>query len=356
MTWEGLWDLDQYEIGFGNSPIVACGMSAPEGWGRWTCESEVKLSIPRSDLGRYDVAVIIELMPHIHSSKLKSQHVEISHMGVPVAKWELSDTWYRLRGFTIKKEFLLGRSQIDLNMTLPNAESPKELGVNDDERKLGIAIYRVWIASIPHESDLSVRINELGSRFVGVESRKTWDRKHLEGFWSRFAAGPKVLDIGFSSYGDARVVPILPGSIGVDIDYPGYDGRHLPFDDGSQDAVYSSHCLEHIADPLGIIQDWYRVTRIGGHIIIAVPSRDLYERRRRPPSLWNQEHLRMYSCASLLAEIESALEPNSFKVRYLSENDEMFDYSRSPEAPPYGNYEITVVIEKIATPEWRLID
>ncbi|WP_375600726.1 methyltransferase domain-containing protein [Brevundimonas sp. SH203] len=88
--------------------------------------------------------------------------------------------------------------------------------------------------------------------------------------------------MGFSSYGDARVVPIVHGAIGVDIDYPGYDGKHLPFDDDSQDTVYSSHCLEHISDPLSVIQDWHRVTKIGGHIIIAVPSRDLFERRRRP--------------------------------------------------------------------------
>ena len=140
------------------------------------------------------------------------------------------------------------------------------------------------------------------------------------------------------------------------MDYPGYDGRTLPFADESQDAIYSSHCLEHIPDVINALQDWYRVVRQGGHIIIAVPSMHLFERRRRPPSRWNTEHLRMYSPASILSEIEAALEPNSYRIRFLEENDQEYNYSLGIEKPPYGNYEITVVIQKIEKPLWRLED
>lgn len=356
MEWQNLFDFDQHDIKSDHCFIATSGMSTPETWGRWSCEPEVNLSIPRNKLGDHDVAIIIELMPHIDNRNLKSQKIAISHNGIVIADWDISDSWYRLRGLVIAKNRLSNEEYINLHISIPNAISPQELGVNDDSRKLGIGINRIWVANINQYSSVANKINELGSRFVGQESRKTWDIKQLSGFWDQFITGPNVLDIGFSSYGDPRVVPIVDGAIGVDIDYPGYDGKRLPFDDGSQDTVYSSHCLEHISDPLGVIQDWYRVTKIGGHIIIAVPSRDLFERRRRPPSLWNTEHLRMYSCSSLLTEIESALQPNSFKVRYLSENDDLFDYTRPPEISPYGNYEITVVIEKISPPKWNLVD
>ncbi|GAA0197671.1 hypothetical protein GCM10009081_11080 [Brevundimonas nasdae] len=311
---------------------------------------------PRDPTYDGDVAIIIELMAHTHGKALESQNVTIFHGGRVISEWNIPDKWYRLKGLLIPFSALSTDEHIELDIEIPDAESPKKFGGSDDDRKLGIGINRIWVGNINDPANVSSTLNIIGSRYVGTESRKTWDHKHLTGFWKSYITGPKVLDVGFSSYGDPRVVPIMEDAIGVDIDYPGYDGKYLPFGDCSQDAVYSSHCLEHIPDHLGIIQDWHRVTKVGGHIIIAVPSRDLFERRRRPPSSWNTEHLRMYTCASLLAEIEAALAPNTFKIRHLSENDDLFDYNLNPTMPPYGNYEITAVIEKIEAPEWRLVE
>ena len=69
--------------------------------------------------------------------------------------------------------------------------------------------------------------------------------------------GPKILDIGFKGGGvyTSGVVPILEGAVGVDLDYPGYDGMTLPFGTGTQDTVYSSHCLEHIPDFIRAMQE-----------------------------------------------------------------------------------------------------
>lgn len=355
-NWSDFRNIKEYDLKSENCEIHASGMSGPEACWRWTDAYDVKLSIPNEAGSDDDVAVLIELMGHLRADALPSQRVIVSHKGDVLAEWVIVDSLYRIKGLLLSRERVRALDRIDLDIQLPDARSPKDLGGSDDERIIGIAINRIWVG-VANETQRSAALFEIiGTRYVGPESRKTWDQKHLDGFWNKYITGPNVLDIGFSSYGDTRVVPIMEGAVGVDIDYPGYDGKRLPFEDGSQDTVYSSHCLEHIPDPLNVIQDWYRVTKVGGHIIIAVPSRDLYERRRRPPSIWNTEHLRMYSCASLLAEIEAALEPNSFKVRYLAENDDLFDYSRPPMVAPYGNYEVTVVIEKLRTPEWRLVD
>jgi len=150
-------------------------------------------------------------------------------------------------------------------------------------------------------------------------------------------------------------LPIFEGAIGVDLDYPGYDGRILPFDTESQDAVFSSHCLEHIPDHIKAIQEWYRVTKVGGYVITIVPHAFLYERRKRPPSRWAElHHLRFYTPMSLLAEFEAALPPNSYRVRHLADNDLRYDYGAPPDTHPVGCYEIELVIEKVKPPNWMI--
>ena len=191
------------------------------------------------------------------------------------------------------------------------------------------------------------------TRQVGVEVRKTFAHKLRNGFIDKYLSGADILDIGYKGY-EEHVVPIVPQAIGVDLDYPGYDGRNLPFPDQSQDTVFSSHCLEHIEDYRGAIREWFRVLKILGFLIICVPHQYLYERRTRPPSRWNEDHRRFYTPASLLAEIEEVLEPNSYRIRHLRDNDLDYDYAVPADQHPAGCYEIELVIQKMAPPEWQL--
>lgn len=182
-------------------------------------------------------------------------------------------------------------------------------------------------------------------RKVGGESRKTYKEKLQNGFFEKYMSG-NGLDIGYSGY-EKDVVPILETAIGVDKDYPGYDGRRLPFPSNSQDYVYSSHVLEHIEDYMVTINEWVRVTKPGGFIITVVPHRDLYEKQRKLPSKWNADHKRYYTPASLLKEFELALSINSFRVRHLQDNDKDHDYNQSETEHSKGQYEIELVIQKL---------
>jgi SAM-dependent methyltransferase len=60
--------------------------------------------------------------------------------------------------------------------------------------------------------------------------------------------------------------------------------------DASYDAVLASHVLEHIANPLRALDEWRRVTRPGGQLLLVVPHRDgTFDHRRELTPL---SHLR----------------------------------------------------------------
>jgi SAM-dependent methyltransferase len=166
-----------------------------------------------------------------------------------------------------------------------------------------------------------------------------------------YLTGGNVLDIGFRG-GNPNAKPVTGKAIGVDLDYPGYDGTHLPFDDQSQDAIHASHVLEHIPNYREVLADWHRVTKVNGHLIIIVPHWHLYERRPDLPSRWNGSHQRFYTPASLLSEIENSLAANSYRVRLLLDNDRGYDYSEPADNGPRGGHEILLVLQKIARPDW----
>jgi SAM-dependent methyltransferase len=52
--------------------------------------------------------------------------------------------------------------------------------------------------------------------------------------------------------------------------------------DGEYEAVLASHVLEHIADPIAALQEWHRVVRRGGHLLLVVPDRARTFDHRRP--------------------------------------------------------------------------
>ena len=179
------------------------------------------------------------------------------------------------------------------------------------------------------------------NRPVGFESRKSYAHRCTSGFWEKFITGPNVLDIGYRG-GFHNSVPICAGAVGIELDHfyiegapvtADYDGLRLPMAaSGSVDAVHSSHVLEHVQDDAASLREWWRVLRVGGHLITFVPHAYLYERRLTvPPSQWSGEHLRCYTPASLLALVERVFSPNTYRIRHFQDNDRGYDYSLSLE-------------------------
>jgi adenylyl-sulfate kinase len=190
------------------------------------------------------------------------------------------------------------------------------------------------------------------TRKVGTEASREYVKKCLNGFYDKYMTG-SGLDIGYSGYTEG-CQPILKNTIGIDLNYPGYDGKQLPFEDESQDYIFSSHMLEHVKDYTQAIEEWYRVLKYDGYMVITVPHQYAYEKKLELPSKWNGDHKRFYTCSSLLGEIEDSLTPNSYRIIHVKDNVNTDLFMFPPKVHSNGPYEIELVLKKIKTPDWKL--
>lgn len=81
--------------------------------------------------------------------------------------------------------------------------------------------------------------------------------------------------------------------------------------ENSFDFVHSSHCLEHLNDPAEGLQNWFRILKPGGHLVITVPEEDLYEQGVFP-STFNLDHKWTFTLHK-----EFSWSPNSINVLSL---------------------------------------
>lgn len=69
------------------------------------------------------------------------------------------------------------------------------------------------------------------------------------------------------------------------------DASRLPiFADGAIENVYSSHLLEHIEDFAAALREWWRVLKVGGHLVLYLPHADLYPNVGEPGANPDHKH------------------------------------------------------------------
>src|SRR5262249_54583372 len=114
--------------------------SAPERDFRWTRgrEATVDLDLPPLD-PRIDTLVVAVLLSPFLAPGRPSQRVGVALDGRTFATFVARNAAPATFAFTVPRKDL-GRT---LRFTLPDAVSPKSLGVGQDERALGVAVYAV---------------------------------------------------------------------------------------------------------------------------------------------------------------------------------------------------------------------
>lgn len=111
----------------------------------------------------------------------------------------------------------------------------------------------------------------------------------------------RVLDIG------AGADPVAADAVVFDLSQG--DANHIvAFDEASFDCVYSSHCLEHMHEPVASLHNWWSLVRPGGHLILVVPDEDLYEQGIFP-SRYNGDHKSTFTISK-----KHSWSPRSFNV------------------------------------------
>jgi hypothetical protein len=119
-------------------------------------------------------------------------------------------------------------------------------------------------------------------------------------------------------------------------------------------ALFSYRELQDIADYRLAIQNWYARIEPGDYLAILVPHAFLYNRQLSLPSPLRPSQRRLYSPSSLLGEVEEALAPNSYRIRWLGDVDDGYDYTLPLGAEPRGASDIALVLERMVPPSWRL--
>jgi SAM-dependent methyltransferase len=123
------------------------------------------------------------------------------------------------------------------------------------------------------------------------EQSKSARRRYFDGaFHSRYFVG-RGIDIGGKPDPLSQYVGIFPRLLQVGVwDIENGDAQYMQgVPDGSLDFVHSSHCLEHMVDPRVALDNWLRILKPGGFLIVTVPDEDLYEQGTWP-SQFNVDH------------------------------------------------------------------
>lgn len=143
----------------------------------------------------------------------------------------------------------------------------------------------------------------------------------LKEFFTRYIpAGGKVIDVGCGRCLFTDIQPNWPFQIFAgDLD-PGLirerkrevpqnqwflsDVSHIPFGTGQFDALFAGEIIEHVSEPVEVLQEWKRVLKPNGVIILTTPNRDRLlariEGRERP---YSPDHLRELSYYELKDEV-----------------------------------------------------
>jgi len=135
------------------------------------------------------------------------------------------------------------------------------------------------------------------------ESKKT-NRIRSSVFFETYLTG-KVIDIG------AGKDLVCPWAERFDIEDGDANQITRYRTSGSYDAVHSSHCLEHMTDPVDALSQWWALIKPGGYLVLVVPDEDLYEQGSWP-SRFNEDHK-----ATFTIKTDKSWSPVSHNIREL---------------------------------------
>jgi len=119
------------------------GFSDPENWGTWTVGTQARLSFGLRVPDRSDVEFVIK--GHALVTGQYNQRLNVEVNGHVIARMILTAESPSPAPVTIPQALLENSDIVDVVLGTPDAVSPKELGMNPDERVLGTGIESISV-------------------------------------------------------------------------------------------------------------------------------------------------------------------------------------------------------------------
>jgi SAM-dependent methyltransferase len=135
-----------------------------------------------------------------------------------------------------------------------------------------------------------------------------------------------ILDIG------AGRDPVSSGAVIFDKPQGNAENILEHFEKESFDTVFSSHCLEHVSEPLMVIRDWFALVKPGGKLFVIVPDEDLYEQGHFP-SIFNDDHKSTFTVSKSVSWSSESLNLLEMakdlggNIIYLKQQSDGYDHS-----------------------------
>lgn len=133
----------EYSFFHHNNPFVLTGVSHVESWGCWSNNKEVKLGfrLPQKNKNK-DIQLTLQLLVFI-ARKKKKQVVDIFANDQHIAGYKLCENKATLK--LIIPATLLDNGVLNLKFCIKKPQSPKEVGISSDSRKLAIGFTKMTI-------------------------------------------------------------------------------------------------------------------------------------------------------------------------------------------------------------------
>ena len=119
--------------------------------------------------------------------------------------------------------------------------------------------------------------------------------------------------------------------------------------------ILSYRQLQDEPDYRGYIQGLFSHVPVGEVLVIVVPHAFLYNRQLTLPSSANPRQRRLYTPGSLFSEVEEALAPNDYRVRWAGDLDRSVDDAEDPVDPAVATGDVGLILERIVPPAWQVV-
>lgn len=161
-----------------------------------------------------------------------------------------------------------------------------------------------------------------------------------------------VIDVRARGAADAE--RLLPQAISIEVNAadPDEPKRELAMLEDGNPCIVLRNVLQYLPDYRRFVSVAFSKLAVSGYLIIIVPHQFLLERKLVLPSRIDKTHRKFYTPATLLAEVEEAIDPLQYRVRLLLDNDHDYDYSIDLERKPSGQAEIVLCLQRIEKPAW----